>query len=184
LNELQLERKHVFAIRRGSAGLTPHHKDILKVWFAAGLWLAVIAIESTSYLSADYTSRFLYPIFHFLFGMGWHRFLIWHHYIRKTGHFVGYFILSVLLFRAWKITLRSPMLWTLRWSTIAFFTSALVASLDEWHQTYLPSRTGLFSDVVLDSSAALAAQIVLFLYFRAKAAKIAEEVPVAALRSG
>ena len=162
--------------------MTPHQKDILRVWLAAGLWLTVIAIESTTYLSSDYTGRFLYPIFHFLFGMDWRRFVIWHHYIRKTGHFVGYFILSVLLFRAWKITLRLPAMWALRWSVIAFLMSAMVASMDEWHQTFLPSRTGLFSDVVLDSSAALTAQIVIFLFLRSKSARMAEEVPVTAHR--
>ncbi|MGH9499732.1 MAG: VanZ family protein [Terriglobales bacterium] len=153
--------------------MTPHQKDILKVWTAAGLWLAVIAIES-GYLSAEYTSRFLYPLLHFLIGLDWKHFMVWHHYIRKCGHFVGYFILSVLLFRAWKATLSLPAAWALRWSAIAFFMSAMVASLDEWHQSFEPARTALFSDVVLDSSAALAAQIVIFLYFRAKDAKRAE----------
>ena len=148
--------------------MTPDHKHILKLWFAAGLWLTVIAIESTTYLSSEYTGRFLYPIFHFLFGMGWQRFLVWHHYIRKTGHFVGYFILSVLLFRAWKATLKLPVLWALRWSGIAFFMSAIVASMDEWHQTYIPTRTGAISDVVLDSSAALTAQIVIYFHLRTR----------------
>jgi VanZ family protein len=148
--------------------LTPDHKHILKLWLAAGLWLVVIAIESTAYLSSEYTGRFLYPILHFLFGLDWERFMVWHHYIRKTGHFVGYFILSVLLFRAWKATLKLPVLWALRWSGIAFFMSALVASLDEWHQTYIPTRTGAVSDVVLDSSAALTAQIVIYFYLRTK----------------
>jgi len=160
--------------------LTPNQRDILKVWLAAGFWLVLIAIESTAYLSADNTSRFLYPILHFLLGLDWKRFLVWHHYIRKTGHFVGYFTLSVLLFRAWKITLRLPVLWALRWSGIAFFMSTVVASLDEWHQTYLPSRTGAIRDVVLDSSAALTAQIVIFFYLRSKATKIEEAVPVGA----
>ena len=163
--------------------MTPDHKYILKMWLAAGLWLAVIAIESTAYLSSEYTSRFLYPILHLLLGLDWARFAVWHHYIRKTGHFVGYFVLSVLLFRAWKATLRMPAAWALRWSGIAFFMSALVASLDEWHQTYLPSRTGAVSDVLLDSSAALTAQIVIFLFLRAKSARTAEEVPVTAHRS-
>jgi VanZ family protein len=34
--------------------------------------------------------------------------------------------------------------------------------LDEWHQSSLPSRTGRLSDVILDSSAAFAAQVALF----------------------
>jgi VanZ family protein len=42
----------------------------------------------------------------------------------------------------------------------------LVASLDEWHQTFLPSRTGRWQDVVLDTSAGIAAQVLLSLFFR------------------
>jgi VanZ family protein len=34
--------------------------------------------------------------------------------------------------------------------------------LDEWHQSLLPSRTGTFRDVILDSTAGLVGQIVLF----------------------
>ena len=164
--------------------MTAHQKEILKVWVAAGLWLAVIAIESTSYLSAESTSRFLYPILHYLLGLNLQQFAVWHHYIRKLGHFVGYFILSVLLFRAWKSTLSLPVLWALRWSGIAFFMSAMVASLDEWHQLYIPSRTGAISDVMLDSSAALTAQIVIFLILRTKSAKMAEESAMSAHHSG
>jgi VanZ family protein len=148
--------------------VTPDHKQEVKVWIAATLWMVVIAIESSDYLSSEHTSRILYPILHFLFHMDLVRFGFWHHYIRKTGHFVGYFILSLLLFRAWKATLRLPSLWAMRWATIAFFMSALVASLDEWHQTFLPSRTGAFRDVVLDSTGALTAQFLVFLYWRGK----------------
>lgn len=144
--------------------MTPDQKQILKAWVAAGLWMVLIAIESTALLSSSNTRFILYPILHFLLGLDLARAEVWHHYLRKAGHFVGYFVLSVLLFRAWRTTLRAPSLWTLRWATIAFFMSALVASLDEWHQSYLPSRTGRVADVVLDSSAALSAQILIFLF--------------------
>lgn len=141
-------------------------KQILKAWIAAGLWMVLIAIESTAYLSSGNTSRVLYPILHILFGMDPLRFPTWHHYIRKTGHFVGYFTLSVLLFRAWRATLPSTSRWELRWAAIAFFMSAFVGSMDEWHQTFLPSRTGLVSDAILDSIAALTAQIALFVFLQ------------------
>ena len=146
--------------------MTSDQKQLLKTWIAALLWMTLIAIESTDTFSAENTSRFLYPLLHFLIGLDLLRFAVWHHYIRKIGHFVGYFTLSFFLFRAWKATLHLPWAprWTLRWASIAFFMSALVASLDEWHQTFLPSRTGLFSDVVLDSCAALTAQLVIFLF--------------------
>jgi VanZ family protein len=146
--------------------LTSDQKELLKAWIAALLWIALIAIESTDTFSAEHTGRFLYPLLHFLIGLDLVRFEVWHHYIRKTGHFVGYFSLSFFLFRAWRATLHLPWAprWALRWAAIAFFMSALVASLDEWHQTFLPSRTGAFRDVVLDSCGALTAQVVIFLF--------------------
>ena len=137
------------------------------MWLPSAIWLAIIATESTNLGSADHTSRILYPIFHFLFGTDPARFAVWHAVIRKTGHFVGYFTLSVLLFRSWRASFpRLSTRWCLQWSTLAFLCTALVAILDEWHQTFLPSRTGTVRDVVLDSSAGLVAQIALFAILR------------------
>jgi VanZ family protein len=146
--------------------LTSDQKETLKAWMAALLWMTLIAIESTDTFSAEHTGRFLYPILHFLIGLDLAHFPAWHFYIRKCGHFVGYFTLSFFLFRAWRATLRVPWAprWALRWAAVAFFMSALVASLDEWHQTFIPSRTGAIRDVMLDSSAALTAQILIFLF--------------------
>jgi VanZ family protein len=147
--------------------LNSKRNNLLKAWIAAILWLIVIAIESTAYLSAHNTSRILYPIFHFLFGMDWVRFEFWHFYIRKGGHVVGYAILSILLFRAWRATLPSAKhaSWTLRWSAIAVLGTAIVASLDEWHQSFIPSRTGRWQDVVLDTCAGIAAQMLILLWW-------------------
>jgi VanZ family protein len=155
-------------------------RRIWKAWLPAIIWLCIIRIESTNYLSADTTGRWLYPFFHFLLGLDPARFAVWHHYIRKTGHFVGYFTLSFLLFRAWRATLPigSSAAWCARWGTIAFLMTVLVASLDEWHQTFLPSRTGTVRDVILDSSAALVAQIVIFMWLRGKVRLSSERVVV------
>ena len=147
--------------------MNPAQKQLLKAWVAATLWLGLILAESTTYASAENTSRFLYPLLHFLLGVDHAHFPIWHFFIRKTGHFVGYFTLSLLLFRAWRATFPFPgAKWSLQWARISFFMTALVACLDEWHQTYLPKRTGSLHDVLLDSTAALVAQILLFLFLR------------------
>jgi VanZ family protein len=150
--------------------LTSEKKHLIKTWIAAGLWIGIIITESTNWASAENTSRILYPIFHFLLNMDLVRFSEVHPYLRKCGHFVGYFTLSVLLFGAWRATLPAAPRWTLRWAGIAFFMSAFIASLDEWHQTFLPSRTGNFHDVLLDSFAALVAQFVIaaWIHFRQK----------------
>ena len=157
--------------------LNSNRHDVLKPWIAAILWLILIAIESSALLSANNTSRILYPLLHFLFGIDWERFEIWHFFIRKSGHVVGYGILSVLLFRAWRATLpavtdaktkMSDVKWTLRWATIAVLGTALVASLDEWHQTFIPTRTGTIRDVILDTCAGIAAQTIIFLWWMSK----------------
>lgn len=144
--------------------MNPSRKEVWKAWIASLLWLGLIAFESTNYLSASNTSRILYPIFHFLTGVDPARFVVWDSYLRKVGHFVGYFCLSLLLFRAWRLTLPLPeaRVWSRRWAGIALLMSVSVAALDEWHQTYLISRTGTLRDVLLDSVGVLAAQILLF----------------------
>jgi VanZ family protein len=148
-----------------------HH--VLKAWIAAVLWLIVIAIESTAYLSAHNTSRILYPLLHFFFGVDHTHFDSWHFYIRKGGHVFGYGLLSILLFRAWRETLPAPgdPKWTWRWATIAVLGTALVASLDEWHQSFIPSRTGTPRDVLLDTCAGIAAQILVLLWLKLRTAR-------------
>ncbi len=152
--------------------MKPSQKNVLKTWIAAGLWVGLIAFESTPFLSAHETARILYPILHFLFGMDMAHFALWHTIIRKSGHFVVYGTLSFLLFRAWRATLPSAQAWTVRWAAIAFFMTAFVASMDEWHQTYLPSRTGAFHDVLLDSFAALVVQLLIAVFLQRRRGRV------------
>lgn len=146
--------------------MTSHRKEVLKVWIAAILWLIVIAIESTDLASSHNTGLFLYPLFHFLFGLSHAAFEPVHFFLRKGGHVFGYGLLSILLFRAWRETLPavSAGKWAIRWANLAVLGTALVASLDEWHQSFLPSRTGRWQDVVLDACAGIGAQTLVFLY--------------------
>src|SRR5262249_37801153 len=135
LPEATLERE---SRTRGSG-----RDSVWKTWIAAGLWLGIIATESTKYLSAQNTGSFLYGVLtRFLGEIDPDLFDIWHHFLRKAGHVVGYAILSWLLFRAWRATLPalSALRWALPWAAIAFVMSAIVAALDEWHQAYIPSR--------------------------------------------
>lgn len=142
-----------------------------KQWIPALIWLAIICVESTDLLSSENTGSILYGALTRVFGpINIVEFIRWHHYLRKLGHVVGYAIMSYLFFRAWRATLRSPRwrLWELPWARLAFWMTAAVASLDEFHQSFSPFRTGRWQDVVLDSSAALAIQIVLYVFLRNK----------------
>jgi VanZ family protein len=148
--------------------LNSHRRNLLKAWIAAILWLIVIAIESTAMLSSHNTSRILYPLLHFLFGLDLDHFEIWHFFIRKGGHVIGYAILSILAFRAWRETFPAAanVSWSIRWASIAVLMTTFVASLDEWHQSFIPSRTGRWQDVVLDSCAGFGAQLLLFFWLK------------------
>jgi VanZ family protein len=147
--------------------LSADRHNVLKAWIAAILWLIVITIESSSLGSSNNTSRILYPLLHFLFGMDPFRFEHVHFFIRKGGHVFGYGLLSLLLYRAWRETLRLPgsANWTLRWANLAVLGTMLVASLDEYHQSFNPERTGSVRDVILDTCAGITVQILLFLWF-------------------
>ena len=69
--------------------------------------------------------------------------------IRKGTHFVGYGIVGLLFYVLYrKVAWKVPAL-------IAILTVFFIASLDELRQTFIPGRTGVFSDVMLDTSGAI-----------------------------
>jgi len=130
------------------------------VWTPVVLAVAVICIESTNTFSARNTSSWLRPIVQRLYGVmadsTWETI---HHLLRKTGHFTGYGTVCFTFLRAWLHTLdrRGPMTllaWRLQSSILAIFSTAIVASCDEFHQSFLPDRTGTPVDVVLDTAGA------------------------------
>ncbi len=84
-------------------------------------------------------------------------FEIVHYLLRKTGHVVAYGLLGFLDFRAVRGERAG---WTLRWSLIAVALAVAVASLDEWHQSFVPGRTSSPLDVVIDCAGATLAQII------------------------
>ena len=140
-----------------------------KQWIPALIWIGVICVESTDLMSAANTGSILFAIVARVLGhVDLATLLEWNHVLRKVGHVVGYAILSWLLFRAWRATLPSPSgrLWAWPWARLAFWMTLVVASLDEFHQSFIHSRTGRWQDVVLDSAAALCIQILLFVVLR------------------
>jgi len=137
-------------------------------WVPAVLSVVMIALESTATMSAANTSRWLYPLWVHFFGTPtaahWGQI---HHLIRKTGHFVGYGLVSLAFFYSWRQTLHRMAIkhWTLwrRASVLAVLCTLVVASLDEYHQSFLPSRTSSPIDVGIDVCGAIAFQLVLLL---------------------
>lgn len=134
-------------------------------WWPVAIGIALVFVESTAYFGADHTSRPFRWLVQSLFGpvsdANWDTV---HHFIRKSGHFLGYGILGLAWLRAWWITL--PLSRFLHDAGLALVGTALVATCDEWHQTYLPNRTGSPWDVLLDCCGALFMQSVVYISLR------------------
>ena len=130
--------------------------------------VGVILIESTGTMSADNTSRWLLPLWIKLFGpVTPDRWAVIHHLIPKTGHFVGYGLVSLGFFEGWRATFSGKgkgrgMLFAMI-APLALVCTLALASWDEWHQSLLPGRTSSIFDVGIDLSGAIVAHLLLLL---------------------
>jgi VanZ family protein len=117
--------------------------------------------------SSKNTGSMLYALLTRLFGpINLYDFLIFHFYLRKTGHVVGYGMLALLLLRGWRATLGYSRDLLIRTSVLSWIGTAFVAAMDEWHQSFIPSRTGTIHDVILDSIAGLVFLLIANLWLR------------------
>ena len=135
------------------------------IWLPVALGIAVIVLESTEWFGSDHTSHPLRRIFEYLFGhVSDDRWELIHHLIRKTGHFLGYGFIGLAWLRAWWFSL--PHSRFIQDAFLALLGTALVASCDEWHQTFLPNRTGSPWDVLLDCTGAIVLQLLVYVFMR------------------
>jgi VanZ family protein len=148
----------------------------ISAWLPVAAAVCVIVIESTSEFGADHTNRPLRWLWEHIFGQVSNaRWAMLHHHLRKTGHFLGYGTMGLLWLRAWWMTL--PRAAFLLDALLALVATAAVASLDEFHQSFLPNRTGIPSDVLLDCSGALAILLLYFLLRSLGTKKVSTNVP-------
>jgi len=56
-------------------------------------------------------------------------------------------------------------------AALALLGTAIVASADEFHQSFLPNRTGVPSDVLLDCSGAIVLLLIVYLIVRTRSPK-------------
>jgi VanZ family protein len=134
-------------------------------WFPVVLGIGIIILESTKWFGSDHTSHPLRWFWEILFGaVSNARWYVIHHMIRKSGHFIGYGLIGLTWLRAWWMTL--PHSRFFQDAFLALLGTALVASCDEFHQSYLPNRTSSIWDVLLDCSGAITLQLIVYLYLR------------------
>ena len=127
----------------------------IKYWMPAILWMVLIFLGSTDVLSAEHTSRFLVPFLRWLDPqITWATLNLVQMLIRKFGHVTEYAILAILLWRA----IRLGTAWTSqRWILFLaiWIGCGVFAATDEFHQSFVPSRTSSLHDVMIDICGAL-----------------------------
>jgi len=138
----------------------------VKNWLPAIAWACLISVLSTDAFSSQHTSRFIIPILRWIFPRaGDETLALMHAVVRKTAHVTEYFLFSILLLRALRGEDRG---WKLRWAIWAVVIAAGYAGLDEYHQSFVPSRTASPWDALLDTAGASAAQVFLWLWHVAR----------------
>jgi len=138
-------------------------------WIPTLLWLCVLAWFSTDTFSADHTGSVLIRIIQAVYGPVSHRaFEQIHFVVRKAAHFGAYGTLSALAFFSWRATFAAAQRWTFRWCGLALALTLLAGSLDEFHQSFVSSRTSSWHDVAVDMTGAVCFQIVIAVWLRVR----------------
>jgi len=126
------------------------------------IWAVLIFIGSSNLLAASNTSMFLVRPLHWLLPQASDTTLrVLHFIIRKAGHFTEYAILALLAARAFRTSSRELL--RSRWFWASLFLVIAYSLTDEFHQSFVPSRTASIYDSMIDTVGGLTALALLAL---------------------
>jgi VanZ family protein len=129
-----------------AANLGESNERSLSKWMPVLLWAIIIFCFSTSYFSAENTSRIIDPILRFLMpGAAPATIALGHGLVRKAAHFTNY---AILCWRLISGPLRAR-------PYLALGLCMFYALIDEGHQLFVSNRGPSLYDVALDSTGAL-----------------------------
>ena len=135
-----------------------------RYWLPVILAMVFIYWMSTDAFAVARTSRIIDPILRFLApSLSRKEILMIHGMIRKAAHVIVYFILGILLFRAFRAGSNERRWW--RWASSSLAAVVLYAMTDEFHQLHVSTRTASLVDVGFDTFGGLLAQFVSVIYY-------------------
>jgi VanZ family protein len=127
------------------------------------LWILFISFASTSEFSAANTSQLVRPILLWLFpNMSEARLATIHFLTRKAAHFSEYAVLAFLARRAF-ITSANAFIQRY-WFQLGLLLVVIYALLDEYHQSFVPSRTPSIYDSAIDVAGGFTVLLLFKLY--------------------
>lgn len=122
-------------------------------------WLCFIFFASTGEMSASNTSRIIGPLFKWLFpNISEATLDSIHIIVRKCAHFMEYALLGLLTARVFI----PSSIKTLRdnWFLFALLLVSINALVDEYHQSFVASRTGSIYDSLIDIAGGFTALVI------------------------
>jgi VanZ family protein len=120
------------------------------------VWMLLIFLASTGELSAPNTSRILRPLLLWLFpAISEETLTSVHFMVRKAAHFTEYAILAVFAARAFATSSHERL--RRAWGFATLLLVVLYSLSDEYHQSFVASRTGSIYDSLIDIAGGLAA---------------------------
>jgi len=123
-------------------------------------WLAFMSFASSGSFSAGNTSRIIGPLILWLFPRTSPETLAVIHFItRKIAHFTEYAILGFLAARTFRTSSHQAI--ASRWFLICVTLIVVYALVDEYHQSFVPSRTASLWDSLIDMAGGLTALIII-----------------------
>jgi VanZ family protein len=127
--------------------------QVSKRWTPVAIWMALIFAFSTDWFAGSNTISFFGSLLSWLMpGIAAETIQIIHAGLRKLGHWTEYFILATLLGTACKA--QWPQQDRRNRFTATLIITTLYAISDEWHQSFVPSRSASLSDVAIDACGA------------------------------
>jgi VanZ family protein len=121
--------------------------------------MVLISIASSSEFSALNTSQVIRPLILWMFpNLSEERVAAIHFFTRKLAHFSEYAVLGILSARAFASSANDSM--QRHWFQVALVLILCYALLDEFHQSFVPSRTASIYDSAIDVVGGLAALLV------------------------
>jgi VanZ family protein len=121
-------------------------------------WMAFISFASTDNFSAGNTSRIIGPLVLWLFpDTSPETMVAIHGVTRKIAHLAEYALLGILAARAFRGSPREAL--RERWFLVSLALVVVYALADEYHQSFVPSRTGTIYDSLIDMVGGFAALI-------------------------
>jgi VanZ family protein len=133
-------------------------KNFIKRWLPLILWLCFTFWMSTrSFSSENMFSAVRAVLQSLLPSLSAREVISIYAVTRKAAHFFEYFVLGLLLFRAFHVPGAG---WKWRWCLFVVLGVMIWAVGDEFHQSFVATRTSSITDAGIDAAGGILSQIV------------------------